>query len=106
VVHGSAEVIGSYISCGFYAARVIINVSRLVVVTFQILTSQRLDDIQDGSSLRRGKPAVHEVFGVGQTINSACFQINNTLCLIQQLSPSAISIFTGRNSWISQRICF
>ncbi|PKX88696.1 putative polyprenyl synthetase [Aspergillus novofumigatus IBT 16806] len=59
-----------------------------------------LDDIQDGSLLRRGKPAVHEIFGVGQTINSACFQINNSLRLVQQLSPSAVVIFSGQSfSW-------
>ncbi|PYH98108.1 polyprenyl synthetase [Aspergillus ellipticus CBS 707.79] len=54
--------------------------------------SLMLDDIQDGSALRRGKPAVHEVFGVGQTINTACFQMNNALKLAQQLSPAAVAI--------------
>ena len=33
--------------------------------------SLMLDDIQDGSALRRSKPAAHKVFGVAQTINSA-----------------------------------
>jgi geranylgeranyl pyrophosphate synthase len=56
--------------------------------------SLMLDDIQDGSPLRRGRPAVHEIFGVGQTVNSACFHINNALHLVQQLSPSAILIFS------------
>lgn len=31
----------------------------------------RLDDIQDGSPLRRGQPAAHTLFGEAQTINSA-----------------------------------
>ncbi|KAF4204886.1 hypothetical protein CNMCM8927_006919 [Aspergillus lentulus] len=77
--------------------------------------SLMLDDIQDGSLLRRGRPAVHEIFGVGQTINSACFHINNALRLVQQLSPSAVLIFseqmahlyTGQAhdiSWASHRI--
>jgi geranylgeranyl pyrophosphate synthase len=35
----------------------------------------RLDDIQDGSALRRGRPAAHKVFGQGQTMNSAFFFI-------------------------------
>ena len=35
----------------------------------------RLDDIQDGSALRRGRPAAHKVFGEGQTMNSAFFYI-------------------------------
>ncbi|TLS25455.1 hypothetical protein PpBr36_06851 [Pyricularia pennisetigena] len=30
-----------------------------------------LDDIQDGSDIRRGSPAVHVVYGIGQAINSA-----------------------------------
>ncbi|KIJ07360.1 hypothetical protein PAXINDRAFT_102990, partial [Paxillus involutus ATCC 200175] len=33
--------------------------------------SLMLDDIQDGSDLRRGKPAAHKVYGTPQTINSA-----------------------------------
>ena len=31
----------------------------------------RIDDIQDGSKLRRGVPSAHEVYGVAQSINSA-----------------------------------
>ncbi|KAK2047295.1 terpenoid synthase [Colletotrichum somersetense] len=32
-----------------------------------------LDDVEDGSDLRRGFPATHVVFGTGQAINSATF---------------------------------
>lgn len=32
---------------------------------------ERVDDIQDNSSLRRGQPAAHTVYGIAQTINSA-----------------------------------
>ncbi|KAL4966087.1 bifunctional terpene synthase/polyprenyl synthetase family protein [Aspergillus stella-maris] len=32
-----------------------------------------LDDIQDGSQLRRGRPAAHAIFGQPQTINSATY---------------------------------
>ncbi|KAL4946425.1 hypothetical protein BDV06DRAFT_218353 [Aspergillus oleicola] len=32
-----------------------------------------LDDIQDGSQLRRGRPAAHAVFGQPQTVNSATY---------------------------------
>ncbi|KAK2000206.1 terpenoid synthase [Colletotrichum falcatum] len=32
-----------------------------------------LDDIEDGSDLRRGLPATHVVFGTGQAVNSATF---------------------------------
>ncbi|KAL7661591.1 hypothetical protein ACMYSQ_000983 [Aspergillus niger] len=58
--------------------------------------SLMLDDIQDDSPLRRGKPAVHTIFGVGQTINSARFHINNALRLCLQLSPSASLIFSDQ----------
>ncbi|KAL5042058.1 hypothetical protein BDW71DRAFT_200911 [Aspergillus fruticulosus] len=56
--------------------------------------SLMLDDIQDASLLRRGQPAVHEMFGVSQTINSACFHINNALRLVQEISPCAALIFS------------
>jgi geranylgeranyl pyrophosphate synthase len=38
-----------------------------------------LDDIQDGSMLRRGRPATHTIFGVGQTINSSSYKICEAL---------------------------
>lgn len=34
-----------------------------------------LDDIEDGSELRRGHPATHIAFGTAQTINSGCYEI-------------------------------
>lgn len=37
------------------------------------LTNFRIDDIQDGSKLRRGRPSAHMVYGSAQTINSANF---------------------------------
>ena len=37
----------------------------------QMLIFCSIDDIQDGSDLRRGSPAAHRVFGAAQTINSA-----------------------------------
>ncbi|KAI9368402.1 isoprenoid synthase domain-containing protein [Aspergillus egyptiacus] len=39
-----------------------------------------IDDIQDSSQLRRGKPVAHSIFGVAQTINSA----NSAYFLAQQ----------------------
>ncbi|KAK5732047.1 geranylgeranyl pyrophosphate synthetase [Elasticomyces elasticus] len=42
--------------------------------------SLMIDDIEDGSALRRGAPAAHCVFGIAQTINSA----NYTYFLAQQ----------------------
>ncbi|KIM63905.1 hypothetical protein SCLCIDRAFT_116134, partial [Scleroderma citrinum Foug A] len=34
-----------------------------------------LDDIEDDSELRRGKPAAHKVYGIPQTINSASYAL-------------------------------
>ncbi|KAL4079322.1 terpenoid synthase [Scleroderma citrinum] len=34
-----------------------------------------LDDIEDDSELRRGKPAAHKVYGIPQTINSATYAV-------------------------------
>jgi geranylgeranyl pyrophosphate synthase len=39
-------------------------ISRYVVMS-------RIDDIEDGSELRRGHPAAHAIFGIPQTINAA-----------------------------------
>lgn len=38
-----------------------------------------LDDIQDSSPLRRGKPATHTIFGLAQTINSSSYKISEAL---------------------------
>jgi geranylgeranyl pyrophosphate synthase len=59
-------------------------------------STARLDDIQDTSSVRRGKPVAQHIFGIGQTVNSATYQINEALRLVQRLSTSAISIYSGR----------
>ncbi|CRG86078.1 Fusicoccadiene synthase [Talaromyces islandicus] len=41
------------------------------VVTTLFHATLMIDDIEDGSILRRGKPAAHIVFGMSQTVNSA-----------------------------------
>ncbi|KAK3296682.1 isoprenoid synthase domain-containing protein [Chaetomium fimeti] len=41
--------------------------------------SLMLDDIEDSTELRRGKPATHTVFGTMQTINSAGYRLLNAL---------------------------
>ncbi|EME87121.1 uncharacterized protein MYCFIDRAFT_132843 [Pseudocercospora fijiensis CIRAD86] len=41
--------------------------------------SLMFDDVQDGSPLRRSKPATHRVFGIAQTINSASFLVNESI---------------------------
>ncbi|POS72147.1 polyprenyl synthetase [Diaporthe helianthi] len=41
------------------------------VISYLHQSSLMLDDIEDNSQLRRGQPATHIVYGLGQTINSA-----------------------------------
>lgn len=55
----------------------------------------RIDDIQDGSKLRRGEPAAHCLFGVALTINSANYAYFQAQQELNQLKDSsqAIRIF-------------
>lgn len=54
----------------------------------------RLDDLQDGSQLRRGSPATHIVFGEAQTINSATFQYVEAIAELRKLTnPVCLDIF-------------
>ncbi|KAL5622160.1 hypothetical protein BROUX41_006105 [Berkeleyomyces rouxiae] len=53
-----------------------------------------IDDVEDSSSLRRGLPVAHNIFGVAQTINSANYIYFRALQEVQRLrSPNAISVF-------------
>ncbi|RDA94543.1 hypothetical protein CP533_2747 [Ophiocordyceps camponoti-saundersi (nom. inval.)] len=68
-------------------------------------SSLMLDDIEDGSSLRRGKPATHILFGIPQTINSANYLFAITLSQLSNLSSrKAHSIFASelRNLHLGQ----
>ncbi|KAL4867799.1 hypothetical protein BDV12DRAFT_209514 [Aspergillus spectabilis] len=57
--------------------------------------SLMLDDLEDGSELRRGKPSTHTIFGLGQTINSANYQLIRALQRVQKLGdPRSLLIFT------------
>lgn len=57
-------------------------------------SSLMLDDIEDHSQLRRGKPSAHAVFGEAQTINSATYQYFQSVSQLNQLkSPKALGIF-------------
>lgn len=40
---------------------------------------KRFDDIENGSELRRGRPAAHPVFGIAQTVNAATCAIINVV---------------------------
>jgi geranylgeranyl pyrophosphate synthase len=59
-----------------------------------LIAEFRLDDLQDGSQLRRGRPSTHVVFGEAQTINSATFQYVQAIAELRKLSNSeCIDIF-------------
>lgn len=44
-----------------------------------------MDDIEDGSGLRRGLPATHTVYGISRSVNSANFMFVQAVRLIKQL---------------------
>ncbi|RDW65762.1 bifunctional terpene synthase/polyprenyl synthetase family protein [Aspergillus mulundensis] len=57
-------------------------------------SSLMLDDIEDNSTLRRGKPCTHILFGPAQTINSANYTFVGAFAELQNLrSPLATDIF-------------
>lgn len=62
---------------------------------FWRINSCRIDDIQDGSELRRGFPAAHCVFGTAQSINSANYAYFLAQSRLLQLrnSSEAVQIF-------------
>ncbi|KAI1656206.1 geranylgeranyl diphosphate synthase [Daldinia decipiens] len=51
-----------------------------------------LDDFQDNSTLRRGKPTTHTVFGPAQSINSAAYIIVKAVSEIQSFFGSASAV--------------
>lgn len=58
------------------------------------LMTPRLDDLEDGSPLRRGKPSTHNIYGTAQTINSATYQYTQATGMAAELSnPSCFRIF-------------
>ncbi|OJJ72250.1 hypothetical protein ASPBRDRAFT_675371 [Aspergillus brasiliensis CBS 101740] len=67
--------------------------------------SLMLDDIEDGSPLRRGQPATHTIFGQALTINSANFVLIQAMDQVRQLEDSrCLDIFVEemRNLFIGQ----
>ena len=58
------------------------------------LTTCRLDDLEDNSPLRRGKPSTHNIYGAAQTINSATYQYTQATGMAAELgNPSCFRIF-------------
>ena len=63
--------------------------------TIRILhnVSLMLDDIEDGSQLKRGRPATHMIFGVAHTMNSAGYLVLDALKQVQRLGdPQCLDI--------------
>lgn len=60
-------------------------------------SSLLIDDVQDGSQLRRGLPVAHNIFGTAQTINSANYVYFLALKELQTLEnrDEAMDIFTN-----------
>jgi hypothetical protein len=70
---------------------------------FLINYSGRLDDIQDGSTLRRGTPAAYVLFGEGLTINSANYRYVQVTKELEQLKgKSCRQLFLGTECHIRQ----
>lgn len=55
-----------------------------------------LDDIEDRSPLRRGRPAAYTVYGVAETINSANFAILEATSRTQSLNSQSSVVFYER----------
>ncbi|KAL5041044.1 hypothetical protein BDW71DRAFT_212499 [Aspergillus fruticulosus] len=56
--------------------------------------SLMLDDIEDHSPLRRGRPATHMIFGAEQTINSANYLLINAMQKVRELEdPKCTDIY-------------
>lgn len=57
-------------------------------------SSLLVDDVEDSSSLRRGLPVAHNIFGVAQTINSANYIYFCALQELQRLgNPKTVSVY-------------
>ncbi|KAJ5808864.1 geranylgeranyl diphosphate synthase [Penicillium riverlandense] len=70
-------------------------------------TSLMLDDLEDGSNLRRGKSSTHTIFGAGQTVNAANYQIIRALEEVQKFGDAeSILIFTEelKNLYVGQSL--
>ena len=87
---------GSHYEGCWDVAYVIIAVSRALIFwcNFRLIL-RSVDDVEDGSQLRRGVPVAHSIFGTAQTINSANYVYFRALEELQRLgNRDAIHIFT------------
>ncbi|CCH44924.1 Geranylgeranyl pyrophosphate synthetase [Wickerhamomyces ciferrii] len=52
-----------------------------------------IDDVEDGSNLRRGNPTAHLIFGVAYTINSSNYMYFQALQQLLELDPQLVTVF-------------
>lgn len=65
------------------------------VVAILHTASLLIDDVEDGSELRRGVPVTHAIYGVAQTLNSANYMYFVALQeLVKLNNPTALHIYT------------
>jgi geranylgeranyl diphosphate synthase type 3 len=63
------------------------------VLYLRIILHCRLDDIQDNSSLRKGVPTAHTVYGIPSTINAANYMFLIILKKTQDINfPEAMTL--------------
>ncbi|KAL8792027.1 MAG: hypothetical protein Q9195_005368 [Heterodermia aff. obscurata] len=64
------------------------------VIDLLYSSSLMLDDMQDSSSLRRGRPSTHKIFGFAWTMNSADYLFVAALNEVRKLNnPESLSVF-------------
>lgn len=71
--------------------------------------SGRIDDVEDNSTLRRGIPVAHGIFGIPQTINSANYVYFMALQELTKLNkPELLQVFTGMDcvlfGWVGSEV--
>lgn len=73
-----------------------LHTSSLLYFYPAVQADRRIDDVEDNSSLRRGFPVAHSIYGVPQTINSANYIY---FCALRELellnNPQLFKIFYG-----------
>jgi geranylgeranyl diphosphate synthase, type III len=73
-----------------------LHTSSLLYLPLIHFINDSIDDVEDGSALRRGFPVAHSIYGVPQTINSANYVYFCALREIERLNnPLLYKIYSG-----------
>lgn len=73
-----------------------LHTSSLLHYPLSPCSNSSIDDIEDNSSLRRGFPVAHSIYGVPQTLNCANYMYFCALRELQRLDdPQVVKVFTG-----------